>query len=263
MARSFWHALSPSAVVAELRTNIDLGLSKSEATTRLKKGANRLPDKHKETIITRILRQFASPIAILLVFAVLATVFLQHYTDAIVIAIALLVNVVMGVLQEGRASQAFEALKKGEAHHAVVIRGGESLKISAEELVPGDVVALMAGDAVPADVRLFEAHNLMVNEAALSGEWLPVEKILGTIAENAPLVERTTMAFAGTLIVSGAGKGIVVETGPNTEIGAIAEELQKSHKVETPLMKDVKEMARFLVFAVLIIVAWISTRAAA
>lgn len=249
-----WHALSVSEVADAFSTNTAMGLTSVDAVAKSAKGKNRLPDHEHETSLTRILRQFKSPIALLLIIAAIATLFVSHYTDALVIAVALLVNVVMGAVQEGRASRAFEALQKGEAHTAVVIRGGEAAKVRAEDLVEGDVVALLSGSAVPADMRLFEAHNLMVNEAALSGEWLPVEKTIDAAEKDAALVERSGMAYAGTLVVSGAGKGIVVAIGKDTEIGAIASELQNTRRAETPLMKDIKEVARFLVFAVLIVV---------
>ena len=193
----------------------------------------------------------------MLLLAAAATMFLSHFTDAIVIAVALLVNVVIGLIQEGRAGRAFEALKKSEAKQAVVIRDGEPAKISAEELVVGDLVALIAGTAVPADIRLVDAHALTVNESALSGEWLPIEKNTDAHGAEVPLVERTGMVYSSTLVVSGAGQGVVVAVGAETEFGAIAKELGNTQAVVTPLMRDIRQIARFIVMIVAVIMVLI------
>jgi len=257
MQEQVWHSLTAEEVVRSLSADALKGLGREEAAARLMKGRNRLPKVRRESLLSRLLRQFASPIAVVLVLAAIATVFLSHYTDAIVIAVALLVNVFIGLIQEGRASRAFEALKKSEAKYAVVIRDGEPAKISAEELVPGDLVVLMAGTAVPADLRLIETHALTVNESALSGEWVAVEK--DTIPKDSavPLVERIGMAYSSTLVVSGAGKGIVVATGIDTEFGKIATELGREKRTVTPLMRDIRQIARFIVIIVAIIMVFI------
>ncbi len=245
-----WHALSPDAVSKRLNVDPARGLSREEAVRKLQIGGNTLPEPVRDSFLMRLLSQFASPITFVLVLAALATVFLAHYTDAAVIAVALLVNIVMGMVQEGRASRAFEALKSGEAKFAVVFRDGEPLKVSADELVPGDLVTLSAGSAVPADLRLIEVHGLSINESALSGEWIAVEKDTDSAPEGAPLVERSGMAYAGTLVAAGAGKGIVVATGSGTEIGSIALELGKKDESVTPLMRDIRQVARFILIAV-------------
>ena len=216
-----------------------------------------MPEPERETVFMRIVRQFASPITLVLVAAALATVFLSHFTDALIIAAALLVNVVMGLVQEGRASKAFEALKKGEARYAVVERGGEPIRITAEDLVVGDVVMLTTGNAVPADVRLIEVHGLSINESALSGEWMAVEKNTEIAGEDAPLVERSGMAYAGTLVSAGAGKGVVVAVGADTELGQIAMELGKKDESITPLMRDIRQVARFILGAVSVVIVGI------
>ncbi|MBY0110413.1 HAD-IC family P-type ATPase [Patescibacteria group bacterium] len=247
MQQQVWHSLIADEVVRSLSTDSEKGLTKEEAALRLASGRNRLPKVKGESLYSRILRQFSSPIAVVLLLAALATTLLSHYTDAIVISVALLVNVIIGLIQEGRASRAFEALKKSEAKQAVVIRDGEPAKIPAEELVAGDLVVLIAGTAVPADIRLVEAHALTVNESALSGEWLPIEKDTEARDENAPLVERTGMVYSSTLIVSGAGQGVVVAVGSATEFGVIAKELGAVQTVVTPLMRDIRQIARFIV----------------
>lgn len=216
-----------------------------------------MPEPERETVVMRIVRQFASPITLVLIAAALATVFLSHYTDALIIAAALLVNVVMGLVQEGRASKAFEALKKGEARYAVVERGGEPIRIAAEDLVIGDIVMLSTGNAIPADARLIEVHGLSINESALSGEWMAVEKNTEAAKEDAPLVERSGMAYAGTLVSAGAGKGVVVAVGADTELGQIALELGKKDESVTPLMRDIRQVARFILGAVSVVIVGI------
>lgn len=252
--RETWYALTPASIAEKLKTDLKDGLLREEAARRLKDGGNRMPEPERETVFMRIVRQFASPITLVLVAAALATVFLSHYTDALIIAAALLVNVVMGLVQEGRASKAFEALKKGEARYAVVERGGEPIRIAAEDLVVGDVVMLSTGNAIPADVRLIEVHGLSINESALSGEWMAVEKNTEVAKEDAPLVERSGMAYAGTLVSAGAGKGVVVAVGGDTELGQIALELGKKDESVTPLMRDIRQVARFILGAVSVVI---------
>jgi len=242
-----WHAVTISVVAKHLTTSSTDGLSRAEAARRLLSFRNELPEPERDSLLIRILHQFASPIALVLLVAAIATALISHVTDALVILVALLVNVVMGIVQEGRASSAFDALKKGEARTAVVIRDGVPRQIPAEEIVVGDCVALMTGSSVPADLRLIETHGLSINEASLSGEWLPVEKNINQVREDAPLVERDNMAYSGTLIVTGAGKGIVVATGSGTELGKIAVELGKKQNRTTPLTRDIKTIARLLV----------------
>lgn len=248
-----WHALPTEEVAEHVETDLARGLSQEEAQRRLKRGSNQIPAPEREGFLVRILKQFASPITLVLVLAALAMLFLDHRTDAIVIGIALLVNVVMGLVQEGRASKAFEALKKGEARFAVVFRDGEPKRVPAEEIVIGDLVALSTGNAVPADMRLVETHGLTVNESSLSGEWMAVEKDTALTEEDAPLVERTGMAYASTLIAAGAGKGIVVAVAGDTELGKIAAELGKKDEAVTPLMRDIRQVARLLLVAVAVI----------
>ncbi len=257
MAIESWHALTPDATAQRLATNRERGLESQEAQARLAEGKNQMPEPERDGFLAKLLKQFASPITLVLVVAAGATLALSHVTDSLVILAALMVNVVMGLVQEGRAGKAFEALKKGEARNAVVLRNGEPLRIPSEELVVGDLVVLSTGDAIPADIRLVEVHGLSVNESALSGEWLAVEKNIEESRENAPLVERTGMVYAGTLVSAGAGKGLVVAIGRNTEIGKIAVELGKKDESVTPLMRDIRQVARFILTAVSVILVGI------
>ncbi len=202
-----WHARASEEVIASLISNAERGLSAADAKRRLVDGKNALPVQRPDGILIRIWRQLASPIAAVLLLAAVATLFISHYTDALVIALALFVNVAIGIFQEGKAGNAFAALAKEEAPRAVVMRDGAKAEIAAERLVPGDIVLLSAGSKVPADLRLLETHGLEIQEAALSGEWLAVSKDTEAVAEDAPLVERKAMAYAGTLVAAGAGKG--------------------------------------------------------
>ena len=242
-----WHAWPIEKTAQHLHTDAVSGLSESEAARRLALGKNRLPEPLRDTVFSRTLRQFASPIALVLLFAAFGTIFISHYSDALVIFVALLVNVVIGVVQEGRASRAFEALRKGEAKRATVVREGILHEIPAEELVGGDVVILPMGGVIPADLRLIETHGLLVNESALSGEWVPVSKATEGVSDGAPLSERTSMGYAGTLVVGGAGRGIVVAVGGATEIGGIAASIRTGTEPETPLARDIRSIARLII----------------
>ncbi len=256
-----WYALPVKEALTAFGIDASTGLSLEEARLRLRQGRNRLATPPADTLFKRVFRQLKSPIAVVLLLAAFATLFISHYTDALIIALALLVNVAIGIFQEGRAGNAFAALQKEEAPHAVVLRHGERREIPAEEVVPGDIVVLSAGAKVPADVRLIEVHGLMVQEAALSGEWLPVDKATEPVRPDAPLVERSNMAYAGTLTVSGAATGVVVATGEHTELGAIARELSQGHRTETPLQRDIKSIARLLLVLVAVVIVLIGTLA--
>lgn len=253
-----WHALPWEDACKDFHTDKTLGLTEEVARERLLEGKNKLPETKPDGLWKRLYRQLASPIAVVLLLAALATVFIGHYTDALLIAIALLVNVIIGIFQEGKASDTFSALSKQEAQHAMVVRGQERKEILSENVVVGDIVLLSAGSRVPADIRIVESHGLSINEAALSGEWLPTDKKIEPVKEDAPLVERHNMAYAGTLVSSGGGVGIVVATGTDTELGAIARAIAEAPKAETPLQRDIRGLARLLLFLVAIIIAIIS-----
>lgn len=250
-----WHALPATEALIACGTDPLRGLAASVAAERLRSGKNRLPQPPRDSLLKRLWRQVASPIALVLLLAAAATLFISHYTDAVVITLALVVNIVIGLFQEGKAGSAFSALQKEEAPRAVVIRDGEKRELASEDLVVGDLVVLASGVKIPADLRLIEAHALSVQEAALSGEWLPVEKDTKPVKAEAPLVERVDMAYAGTLITSGAGTGVVVATGADTELGAIARELASAPKTETPLQHDIKNVARMLLAVIALVIA--------
>ncbi len=246
-----WYSLPVDNVVKRCLTNATRGLTSKMAKKRLEEGANSLPEPVRDTLTKRVLRQIKSPIALVLVFATVIALFVGTYSDAIVIASALLVNVGIGVFQERRATNAFSLLRSGAAVHATVIRDGTLGEVEAITVVPGDILILSAGTAIPADMRIIEAHNLTANESSLTGEWVPIEKNTDAVLPETILANRTNMLYAGTFITNGAGVGVVVATGVDTEIGTVTRDLITIENVETPLARDMRKAASLmLVFAI-------------
>lgn len=198
----------------------------------------------------RFFQQFNNLLIYVLMAAALLTVLLQHWIDAAVIFLVVLVNAIIGFLQEGKAERALEAIREMLSPHAIVLRNGNRLRIAAEELVPGDVVLLESGDKVPADLRLFEARGLLIQEAVLTGESLPVDKQTDPVQEDMALGDRFSMAYSGTLVTSGRGKGLVVATAMQTEIGRISSLLSEVQTLTTPLLKAMNRFARWLTYAI-------------
>jgi len=254
-----WHSLSTAEVVQHFNSNATRGLEGSAASLRLKEyGLNILTQQDRESLFDRVFRQIKTPIAFVLIAAGLAAFLLGELIDATVIVVALLVNIVIGFIQEGRAGNAFEALSKGEETHALIIRDGKRLDVLSKELVAGDVVLLNAGRQVPADVRIVRASDLSINEAALTGEWVPVPKHTDVLAEEIPLSQRRNMGFRGTTIVSGKGIGVVVATGDETEVGSLAQDLQSDIRSKTPLEKNMEGIAHLILFIVIVFAAAIT-----
>src|SRR5690606_32802645 len=180
-------------------------------------GPNRLPTAVKRSVFLRFLSHFHNILIYVLIGSAVITAFLDHWVDTGVILAVVIVNAIIGYIQEGKAEKAMDAIRHMLAPHANVIRGGERTSIEGEQLVPGDIVLLEAGDKVPADLRMLTAHGMNIQEAILTGESVPVEKHTKPVAADAPLGDRTCMAFSGTLVTSGQGKGVVVATGGSTE----------------------------------------------
>lgn len=248
-----WHSLSVPEVVQYLNTSASRGLEASAATLRLRDdGPNALTRKRRETFVQKLWHQVQTPMVFVLILAGAAAFLLGEFVDTTVIIVALLINIVIGFIQEGRAGNAFEALAESEEAKALVVRDGKKLEINAEELVAGDVVLLNAGRKVPADVRLIEASDLSINEAALTGEWVPVPKHIDVLHEDISLAQKRNLAFRGTTIISGKGRGVVIRTGDNTEVGLIAQELQSEVRVKTPLEHNMEGIARLILFVVMI-----------
>lgn len=248
-----WHARTVADIVRHFGTDATQGISSIDAEARRSRyGANTIEKKRTGGIITRFIHQLRSPIALVLIAAGVAALLLGKGIDASVIAAALLVNICIGVLQEGRASRAFEKLIEQEERTAFVLREGRRIEVPIEALVPGDVVILEAGGNVPADIRLTYAVDLTTNESALTGEWVAIPKETGEVSERTPLASQSNMVFRGTTVVSGQARGIVVRTGEETEVGQIAEELSVDIQSKTPLEQNMEKVARFLLLLVLL-----------
>lgn len=252
-----WHTLSVDDVFNALKSN-KKGLSRGDTQNRLEKyGLNKLKSKKQKTALIIFLEQFKSFLVILLLVAVVISVFLgfyfeeSHFVDAAVIGAILILNAILGFYQEYKAEKTLEALKKLVVPKVVVIRNGEHIEIKTEEIVPGDIVLLESGNRVPADLRLFEALELKIDESALTGESVPVKKGIN-ILKDLPVSERKNMAFMGTLVSYGRGKGIVVSTGMSTEMGKIAGMVQEREET-TPLQRKLQKFGKSLGIVVIII----------
>src|SRR3990170_2834633 len=248
-----WYSHTIETVARALETQLDHGLSVEEAQARLSKvGANELRERPPEPFWKKVVDQLNSFVVILLIVASVVSALLGDWIEAVVIIAIVVLNAVLGVLQESRAEQALAALKKMAAPDASVIRDGHRQRIPARELVPGDVVLLEAGNFVPADLRLAESVNLKIEEASLTGESLPVMKqASAVIDEKLPLGDRKNAAYMSTTVTYGRGKGIVIATGMQTQIGLIAEMIQSFEEEPTPLQKKLNQVGKTLSIAAL------------
>ena len=254
-----WYQKNINDVKKELATDIEKGLSSKQVEEKQQNvGFNELKVKKKKSLIVKFLEQFKDFMIIVLIIAAIVSGIVgilegEGITDTIIILIVVIINAIIGVAQENKAEKSLEALQKLSAHASKVIRNGKMIVIPSRELVPGDVVVLETGDYVPADLRIIEAINLKSQESALTGESVPVEKIIDTINEEVGIGDRTNMLFSSSLITYGRGKGIVVETGMNTEVGKIAEIINSSEEGTTPLQEKLNKLGKILGIAALAI----------
>ena len=257
MESSFpWHAVESTTAMERLGSGTG-GLSSVVAAERLARvGLNRLPPPRRRGPWRRFLLQFHNVLIYVLMVAGLVTLALGHLIDAGVIVGVVVINGVIGFIQEGKAERALDAVRSMLSPQATVIREGHRFTLPAAELVPGDVVFIQSGDRVPADMRLFKLRELRVDEAMLTGESVPSEKAVAAVAEGAPLGDRDGMAYSGTLVTFGQGSGVVVGTGLDTEIGRISSMLAEVRTLETPLTRQMVGFARVLTGAILIIAAF-------
>ncbi len=246
-----WHALSTEETLNSLETQLDQGLSAKEAANRLQKyGPNQLEEKARTTFLQMVISQLNNFVVILLIVAALISAILGEWVDASAIIAIVILNTVMGVVQENRAEQALAALKKLAAPDAQVLRNGHRVSIPSSQLVPGDIVYLEAGYFIPADVRLLETVNLRVEEAALTGESVPVQKNASQVlGADASLGDRKNTAFMGTTVAYGRGRGVVVGTGMRTQLGMIASMLQAVEDEQTPLQRRLDQLGKTLGWA--------------
>jgi len=249
-----WHQSKAEDVLQNLNTS-DRGLSKEEAERRLREfGPNELQEKKGKSALRMFLEQFKEFMILILIAAAVISGLIGEAVDTIAIIVIIVLNGIIGFVQEYRAEKAMAALKKMSAPAGTVVRGGSAVSVKASEIVPGDIVLLEAGMIVPADVRLIEAAQMQAVEAALTGESLPVEKHTEPLhEERMPLGDRKNMSYKGTIISSGRGVGVVVATGMRTELGRIATMLQEEEEVKTPLQKRLSRFGRNIALAVIVI----------
>src|SRR6202142_3565502 len=251
-----WHALKASEVLRDLKV-LDDGLTSEEASLRLQRyGHNELEQAAQPGFLAILWEQLNSFVVILLIGASVVSALLGEWKDASAILAIVVLNTVLGIVQERRAEEALAALKRLAAPEAHVLRDSRRGSLAARDLVPGDIVFLEAGNYVPADVRLLEAVNLRIEEASLTGESMPVQKNATSVLDkDVPLGDRKNTAFMGTLVSHGRGRGVVVSTGMHTQLGLIARMLQNVEAEETPLQRRLDQLGKTLSIGALILVA--------
>lgn len=251
-----WHQKEADQIAADLKTSFQ-GISHAEAQKRLHQyGRNELREKKRKTSFVMFFEHFKNFLVIILIFAAVIAGIIGELVNALVIISIVILNAVIGFIQERRGEEAMAALKKMAAPFSTVLRDGFPVSIPSAAIVPGDVVLLEAGQIVPADMRLFECANLKVEEAALTGESVPVEKNIFFLEdEHLPIGDRENMVYQGTIVTYGRGRGIVVATGMATEMGMIAAMLQDVEDLKTPLQQRLAVFSRKLAFVILVICA--------
>jgi len=249
------HQETIESVLSRLKT-AETGLAEAEAAGRLETyGPNRLPEPPRRGPVARFFVQFHNILIYVLLGAAVVTALLRHWVDTAVILAVTIVNAILGLIQEGKAEKAMEAIRGMLAPRASVVRDGERRTISPDELVPGDIVLLESGDKVPADLRLMRAHGLTVQEAILTGESMAVDKQTAPVDAQAALGDRRCMAYSGTMVVAGQAQGVVVATGTDTEIGRISGMLTDVQRLETPLVAQMDGFARWLTVFIIVVAA--------
>ena len=242
------HGKTITQISADFETHLEYGLAQAEAGRRLAvQGANELSERPRPGFLALLWDQFNNYLVIILVIAAVVSLLLGEWVDSVAIMVIVVLNAIVGVVQESKAEQALAALKKMAAPSAQVIRDGRQVTVRGSEIVVGDIVLLEAGNYVPADVRLFESFNLKVEEASLTGESVPVDKNPAVVLDHdIPLGDRRNTAFMGTLVTYGRGKGLVTCTGMNTQIGLIAQMIQSFEDESTPLQKKLEHLGKVL-----------------
>ena len=248
-----WHAMDGESVLQELQAD-EAGLNSREAKSRQSRyGHNALESTGRDPIWIRFLRHFHNVLIYILLLAALGTALLGHWVDTGVILAVVLINTLIGFVQEGRAEKAMDSIRQMLSPRATVLRDGQRQQIEASELVPGDLLFIQSGDKVAADTRLLETKNLQIEEAVLTGESAPVEKARAAVTEDAALGDRSCMAYSGTLATFGRGMGVVVATGKQTQVGRISTLLQEVESLKTPLVRQVEQFGRWLAVVIIAI----------
>lgn len=248
-----WHTRQIEVVLESLETTHD-GLSRDKAAAKLiEHGPNRLPEARRRGPLLRFLSQFHNVLIYVLLAASGVTAMLGHWVDASVILGVVIINAIIGFIQEGKAEDALRAIREMLSPNAIVRRGGQQITIRAEDLVPGDIVVLQSGDKVPADLRMVRTKGFEIQEAILTGESMAVEKITDPVAQQTVLGDRRCMAYSGTLVTHGQAIGVVVATGAQTEIGRISALVSEVESVTTPLLRQMAQFGRWLTGAILLL----------
>jgi magnesium-transporting ATPase (P-type) len=246
-----WHSMSLESVHAELSAD-KKGLTSEAAQQRIQKyGLNKLTPAHKRNVLVRFLMQFNNVLIYVLLGAAIVTALLHHWVDMAVILAVVIINSVIGFIQEGKAEHALEAIRNLLSSQAIVLRDGKRITLAAEQIVPGDIIYLQSGDKVPADIRLNHVKGFQTQEAALTGESSPVNKDISVVAKDAALGDRLCLAYSGTLVTHGQASGVVVSTGDKTEIGHISTLLSKVQTLTTPLLNQISIFGKWLSIAIL------------
>ncbi|WP_367065740.1 cation-transporting P-type ATPase [Oryzisolibacter sp. LB2S] len=250
-----WHALPASDIATHLATDVHHGLPHAEAAQRLiQHGPNQLPAPPRRPAWRRLLAQFNNVLIYVMLVSAVITAALGHWIDTGVLLGAVIVNAILGFVQEGKAESALDAIRRMLSPQTTVLRGGERQQIAAEQLVPGDIVLLASGDKVPADLRILSAKSLRADEAVLTGESVPSDKNEDPVAEDAPLGDRRGMLYSGTLVAAGTAVGAVAATGTRTELGRISALLAQVETGTTPLLRQIAHFSHWLAGAILVFV---------
>ncbi|MDL2284397.1 cation-transporting P-type ATPase [Oxalobacter sp. OttesenSCG-928-P03] len=248
-----WHSHSVEEVMNHLNVPSD-GLHLEEIRRRqVLYGPNQLTQAKPPSALYRFLMQFHNALIYVLLFSAVVTAVMKHWVDTGVILGVVLINAIIGFIQEGKAASAMDAIRKMLSLQATIIRGGRRITVLSESLVPGDIVSLTSGDRIPADIRLMEEHNFSVDESALTGESVPVEKSVWTVDKEASLGDRTNMVYSGTLVTYGTAVGIVVATGDRTEFGRIGSLLSEIDDISTPLLRQISTFGKWLTVGILLL----------
>lgn len=248
-----WHSHSVEDVMAHLKVPSE-GLTLEEIQQRQQQyGPNSLSMTRPPSAIHRFLMQFHNALIYVLLFSAVVTAVMKHWVDTGVILGVVLINAIIGFIQEGKAASAMDSIRKMLSLQATILRDGRRFTVLSESLVPGDIVSLTSGDRIPADIRLMEENNFSVDESALTGESVPVEKATWTVDEDASLGDRTNMVYSGTLVTYGTAVGMVVATGDKTEFGRIGKLLNEMEDIATPLLRQISTFGKWLTVGILLL----------
>lgn len=252
LSQKAWHSMDNDDVCKTLDVDKNLGLDTNQVGVRLDKyGLNQITQKKERSAFVEFLLQFHNPLVYILLVATIVTFLLGEYVDSAVIFGVILVNSIIGFVQENKAKQAINSLKNFLNTKTTVIRDGKKVSINAIDVTIGDVVLLSSGDKIPADLKLIDVNNLRIDESALTGESVPVEKLVSVLDEEIVLADRVNMAYGGTLVTYGQGIGIVVAIGDNTETGKIASLINEATTIETPLTKKITAFSKMLLWIII------------